>query len=63
MTYKTTSQHFISLDCRSNRRSVFLTAMVFAVAQSMIFFLYAAGYVFGAYLVVEGRNNYGEIFR
>ena len=48
---------------RSNVRSVFLTATVFAVAQSLIFFLYAAGYVFGAYLVVEGRNSYDDIFR
>ena len=40
-----------------------MTATVFAVAQSLIFFLYAAGYVFGAYLVVEGRNTYDEIFR
>ena len=44
-------------------KGVFLTATVFAVAQSLIFFLYAAGYVFGAFLVVEGRNNYDEIFR
>ena len=40
-----------------------MTATVFSVAQSLIFFLYAAGYVFGAYLVVEGRNSYEEIFR
>ena len=48
---------------RSNMKGVFVTATVFAVAQSLIFFLYAAGYVFGAFLVVEGRNNYDEIFR
>ena len=44
-------------------RGVFVTAVVFAMAQSLIFFLYAGGYVFGAYLVVEGRNSYDEIFR
>ena len=49
--------------CRSNMKGVFITATVFAVAQSLIFFLYAAGYVFGVFLVVEGRNNYDEIFR
>ena len=40
-----------------------MTALVFATAQSLIFFLYAAGYSFGAYLVAEGRNTYEEIFR
>ena len=49
--------------CRSNVKGVFLTALAYAVAQSLIFFLYSAGYVFGAFLVVEGRNNYDEIFR
>ena len=48
---------------RSNVRGVFITAVVFAMAQSFIFFLYAGGYVFGAYLVVEGRNSYDDIFR
>ena len=48
---------------RSNVRGVFFTAVVFAMAQSLIFFLFAAGSVFGAYLVVEGRNSYDEIFR
>ena len=40
-----------------------MTALVFATAQSFIFFFYSAGYSFGAFLVAEGRNTYEEIFR
>ena len=42
---------------------MFATAIVFALAQSLIFFIYAAGYSFGAFLVAEGRNSYDQIFR
>ena len=44
-------------------KGVFVAATVFGTAQSLIFFLYAAGYVFSAYLVVEGRNTYEDVFR
>jgi len=44
-------------------KGVFMTALVFAAAQSLIYFLFSAGYSFSAFLVVEGRNTYEEIFR
>ena len=48
---------------RTNIKSVFVQAAVLAVGQSMIFYLYAAGYYFGAYLVVEERAVYDDVFR
>ena len=58
-----THTHTVPLPPRSNKRSVYLTSLVFAVTQSLIYFLYSAGFVFGAFLVIQGRNDYGEIFR
>ena len=52
-----------TLTCRTNLKSVFVQAMVFSLAQSIIFYIYAGGYSFGAFLVVEGRANYDQIFR
>lgn len=40
-----------------------MQATVLAVGQSLIFYLYAAGYYFGAYLVVEDRALYDDVFR
>lgn len=40
-----------------------MQATVLAVGQSLIFYLYAAGYYFGAFLVVENRAVYDNIFR
>ena len=48
---------------RSNVKSVFVQATVLALGQSLIYFLYSTGYYFGAFLVVEGRTNYDDIFR
>ena len=44
-------------------KSVFVQATVLAVGQSLVFYLYAAGYYFGAFLVVEERAVYDDIFR
>ena len=42
---------------------MFLIALMFAVAQSLTYVIYAAGYNFSAFLVAEGRNTHDEIFR
>ena len=49
--------------CRTNLKSVFVQAVVFSLAQSMIFYIYSGGYSFGAFLVIEGRADYDKIFR
>lgn len=49
--------------CRTNIKSVFVQATVLAVGQSLIFYLYSAGYYFGAFLVIEGRAEYDDVFR
>ena len=48
---------------RNGIKSVFSQALLLAVSQSIILFLFAAGYSLGAFLVVEGRNTYDDIFR
>ena len=48
---------------RSNMRSVFSSAIVFAFAQSIIYFMFSAGFSFSAFLVSEGRGTYDEMFR
>ena len=48
---------------RSNTRGVLYISLVFAIAQSLTYVFYAAGYVVSIFLVVEERNNYSEIFR
>ena len=48
---------------RDSMVSVLWQAIIYAVAQSMIFFTYAAGFRFGAFLVIEGRADYDNIFR
>ena len=55
--------HTHTLKHRSNVKSVFVQAVVFAVAQSFIFYVYSAGYSFGAFLVIEERATYDLIFR
>ena len=59
----TTRTHTHTLKHRSNVKSVFVQAVVFAVAQSFIFYVYSAGYSFGAFLVIEERATYDLIFR
>ena len=44
-------------------KSVFVQATVLGVGQSLIFYLYAAGYYFGAFLVTENRTTYDAIFQ
>ena len=44
-------------------KSVFIQATVFALGRSLLYLLYSAGYYFGAFLVVQGRTNYDNIFR
>ncbi len=48
---------------RDNVKSVFLQASVIALAQSATFYLYSGGYSFGAYLVINERATYDELFR
>ena len=47
----------------TNVKSVFFSALVYALAQSLIFYIYSAGYRFGAFLVIERRANFDEVFR
>ena len=49
--------------CRSNVKSVFVQAAVLGVGQSLIFYLYAAGFYFGAFLVTENRTTYDALFQ
>ena len=37
--------------------------MVGALSQSVVFFLYAAGLSFGAFLVIEGRTSFNQVFK
>ena len=53
----------LMLFCRSNVKSVFVQATVLALGQSLIYILYSTGYYFGAFLVVQGRASYDDIFR
>lgn len=48
---------------RDSMVSVLWQATIYALAQSMIFYTYAAGFRFGAFLVIERRANYDNIFR
>ena len=48
---------------RSNVRGVLFQGLVLSVSNSLLFFLFAAGYRFGAFLVVEDRASYDEVFR
>lgn len=49
--------------CRDNIKSVFVTAVVLSLAQSFVFYLFGAGFSFGAFLVLEGRVVYDDIFQ
>ena len=49
--------------CRTNVKSVFVQAVVLAVGQSLVFYLYAAGFFFGAFLVTENRTVYASLFQ
>ena len=44
-------------------KSVFVQATVLGVGQSLIFYLYAAGFYFGAFLVTENRTTYDALFQ
>ena len=53
---------------RANLKSVFGQAVVFAIAQAFIYYIYAAGYYLGAFLVISDSNEvyhatYDEVFR
>lgn len=49
--------------CRDSIKSVFVQAVVLCLSQSFVFYLYAAGFSFGAFLVVEGRAVYEDVFQ
>ena len=42
---------------------MFLQAVVLSLSQSLVFYLYSAGFSFGAFLVVEDRAVYDDIFQ
>ena len=44
-------------------KSVFVQAIVLGVGQSLVFYLYAAGFYFGAFLVTEDRSTYDALFQ
>ena len=48
---------------RDNIKSVFLQAVVLSLSQAMVFYLYAAGVSFGAFLVIDGRAVFDDIFQ
>ena len=53
---------------RANIKSVFGQSLVFALAQGSIFYIYAAGYYLGAFLVISDESepyhtSYDEVFR
>ena len=53
---------------RSNIKSVFTQATIFALAQSSIFYVYSAGFSVGAFQVISDSSSvyhadYEEIFR
>ena len=48
---------------RNNMKSVFIQGVVLGVAQSINYFLFSAGYSFGAFLVIVKRSTYDQIFR
>ena len=57
--------HFL---VRANMKSVLGQSVVFALAQGSIFYLYAAGYYLGAFLVISDEDapynaSYDAIFR
>lgn len=38
-------------------------AMMFAVGQSLVFYIYAAGYFLSTHLIIEERTSYDRAFR
>ena len=46
-----------------NIRSVFITSIMLAIGQSVLFYVYSACYSLSAFLVAEDRAVYYEIFR
>ena len=55
--------HPLFLCCRDSIKSVFLQALVLCLSQSLIFYLYSAGFSLGAFLVIQGRAQYEDIFQ
>ena len=54
--------HYFFFFYRNNIKNVFVQALVIALGESLVFYIYAAGYIFGAYLVKENRAAYEDIF-
>ena len=48
---------------RDSIKGALLQAIVYAVAQSMTYYIFAAGFRLAAYLVTEGRADYEDIYR
>ena len=44
-------------------KSVLAQAAALSTSRSLVFFLYAAGYNLGAFLVVEERAHYYNVFQ
>ena len=49
--------------CRDSTKSALVQAIVYAVAQSLVYYIDAIGYRLAAYLVTEGRADYDDIYR
>ncbi len=49
--------------CSNNIKGTFGAAAVLAVANSIIFYMFSAGYSFGAFLVIERGYDYQAIFQ
>ena len=53
---------------RSNMKGVFLNALIYAISQGLVYYVYAAGFSLGAYLVISDPStiyhaSYQEVFR
>ena len=49
--------------CRANLRSVLVQSVIIGIAQGTIFYLYAIGFRFGAFLVAYVKVSYNDIFQ
>ena len=53
---------FVSLG-RSNIKGVFLQSLAVGFSRAAVFFIYSIAFSYGAFLVVEGRVTFHQIFQ
>ena len=57
------NSHAFAFYSRSNIKHVCFQGLAFSIALSITYYIYAAGYWVGAFLIVEGRTEYEDVFR